>query len=285
MFDKTILDIVNRNQRPEAWSEGDKIPWNDPDFSARMLREHLAQDHDAASRRLETVERHVAWIHGRLLQGRPARMLDLGCGPGLYAQRLAMLGHSVVGVDFGPASIEYAREQARQAGLTVDYRLGDARQVDFGGPYDFVMMIYGEINAFNPADAALLMRKACAALKPGGVLLLEAQTFEAVKDEGHAAPGWFSASSSLFSDQPHVYLEEHFWDDALHATTFRYYVIDAASGQVTQCSSSSKAYTDEEFTAQLEQSGFEDVQFLPAMGDDMTETRQTFFPIVCRRVK
>ena len=58
-----LADIVARTPDPEPWSEGDKIPWNDPDFSERMLREHLSQDHDLASRRLEVIEAHVAWIH------------------------------------------------------------------------------------------------------------------------------------------------------------------------------------------------------------------------------
>ena len=40
-------DIITRSQ-PLPWSEGDNIPWNDPDFSSRMLIEHLTQGHDAA---------------------------------------------------------------------------------------------------------------------------------------------------------------------------------------------------------------------------------------------
>ena len=36
---KTILDIVDRAPKPAPWSEGDNIPWNDPDFSDRMLAE------------------------------------------------------------------------------------------------------------------------------------------------------------------------------------------------------------------------------------------------------
>jgi 2-polyprenyl-3-methyl-5-hydroxy-6-metoxy-1,4-benzoquinol methylase len=78
-----------------------------------MLHEHLSQDHDAASRRGATIDRQVAWIHGALLlAGTPTRVLDLGCGPGLYAERLAALGHRCVGVDVSPASIAFARARA-----------------------------------------------------------------------------------------------------------------------------------------------------------------------------
>ncbi len=47
---KTILDNVDREPNPAPWFEGDNISWDDPDFSERMLAEHLSQEHDLASR-------------------------------------------------------------------------------------------------------------------------------------------------------------------------------------------------------------------------------------------
>ena len=86
-----------------------------------MLKEHLSQEHDAASRRAAIIDGQVAWIHDHLLQGNPTRILDLCCGPGLYANRLARLGHRCVGIDFSPASIAYARERSEAGGLSCTY--------------------------------------------------------------------------------------------------------------------------------------------------------------------
>jgi hypothetical protein len=47
----------------QAWGpDMVNLPWGDPAFRERMLREHLSQDHELASRRLETVERQVERI-------------------------------------------------------------------------------------------------------------------------------------------------------------------------------------------------------------------------------
>ena len=92
------------------WRGDYKIPWDDTEFSRRMLVEHLAQEHDLASRRTEWMDKQVAWIHDHLLGREPARLLDLGCGPGFYSHRLAARGHHFRGIDFGPASIEYAQQ-------------------------------------------------------------------------------------------------------------------------------------------------------------------------------
>ena len=58
-----LNDIVGRPLPAEPWVEGDNIPWDDPAFSKRMLAEHLTQEHDHASRRSETIDRQVRWIH------------------------------------------------------------------------------------------------------------------------------------------------------------------------------------------------------------------------------
>ena len=113
-FNLNFSDLINRQPSPVPWAEGDNIPWDEPGFSKRMLREHLRQDHDAASRRSEKIDQHVAWIHDEVLSGHNTKILDLGCGPGLYSSRLAKLGHDCTGIDFSPASITYAQEQAQQ---------------------------------------------------------------------------------------------------------------------------------------------------------------------------
>jgi hypothetical protein len=54
-----LLDLIQRKTPPAPWAEGETIPWNEPGFSERMLREHLSQEHDAASRRREKVQQQV----------------------------------------------------------------------------------------------------------------------------------------------------------------------------------------------------------------------------------
>lgn len=66
-----LTDIPARKSPPEPWSEGDNIPWNEPGFSRRMLREHLSQSHDLASRRSDKIDAHVGWIHREALCGSP----------------------------------------------------------------------------------------------------------------------------------------------------------------------------------------------------------------------
>ncbi len=255
-----LLDIVRRTSRPKPWAEGDNIPWNEPAFSERMLKEHLSQSHDAASRRSETIDRHVQWIHGDLLSGQQSRILDLGCGPGLYLQRLARLGHECVGIDFSPASIAYAAEEAKRQDLGIVYSKEDLRSAEFGTGFDLVMLIFGELNVFAPQDAEAILRKACDALTHRGSLLLEVHSFDAIRRRGQESPSWYSAESGLFSDGPHVCLQENSWDDGTRTATTRYYIVDVATGDVTRHAQSFQAYSDDEYESLLVGCGFAGVR-------------------------
>jgi len=278
-----LVDLVNRTSVPEPWSEGEKIPWNDPAFSARMLHEHLSQDHDMASRRSVNIDAHVSWIHRHILDGKPARVLDLGCGPGFYAQRLAQLGHTCVGVDFSPASIVYAKAQSEGAGLPLTYIEGDVRVVEYGSGYDLVMFIFGEFNVFKASDARSILQKAYQALNPGGWLLLEPHTFAAVESLGKVANSWYTAVSGLFSERPHVCLTESFWDAECALATERHFIVDAATGAVTRYTSSMQAYTDEQYRALLETCGYRDVRFYPSLKGEVDESTNWLCAVVAQK--
>ncbi|MGR4879488.1 class I SAM-dependent methyltransferase [Streptomyces sp. LARHCF249] len=71
----------------------------------------------------------------------PGRALDLGCGPGRNALRLASLGFEVDAVDLSPAAIAWAEDRAREAGADVRFHCGDAFALagsELSGPYDLI---------------------------------------------------------------------------------------------------------------------------------------------------
>ena len=260
-----LIDFVNRPPVPEPWSEGDNIPWNDPAFSERMLKEHLSQEHDAASRRFAKIDRHVAWIHNHVLGGKPSKILDLGCGPGLYTSRLAALGHMCTGVDFSPAAIAYAAAHAERTGLACAYTCEDIRTAEYGTGFGLAMQIFGEFNVFKPADVRSILAKVHTALVPDGLLLLEISTLAAIQSMGQQPATWYSTPCGLFSDQPHVAFEETFWDQATRTATTRHLVIDAATACVTRYAATYQGYTNDEFAALLMDCGCENARFYPSL--------------------
>jgi len=278
-----LRDVIERRIPPEPWAEGDNIPWDEPAFSARMLAEHLSQEHDAASRRLETIDEQVEWIHDELLSEKATRVLDLCCGPGLYASRLARLGYEVVGIDYSPASIEYAEGEARREGLAVTYLHRDVRAGDYGGGFGLALLLYGEFNTLRPADGRAVLDNVYRALSPGGVVVLEVHPREMVKLIGTGPATWRAEEAGLFSDRPHLRLDEHFWDEGSGTATTRYYIVDAASGDVTRHAQTFQGYTEEEYRAVLQDAGFADVAARPDFPGRPVEAMGEFVVYTARK--
>lgn len=278
-----LLDLISRPNIPAPWAEGDNIPWNDPDFSKRMLKEHLSQDHHAASRRFEKIQEQVSWIHHQLLSGHPTRILDLACGPGLYTSRLSEMGHECVGIDYSPASVAYAADQAHRGNLRCSYLQQDIRTAEYGAGFGLVMLIYGEFNVFRPVHAREILWKAKSALDNNGLILLEPHTFAAVKDIGEQGNSWYSSKSGLFSSKPYLCLEERFWNSDSRTATVRYFVIHASTASVTGYAQTFQAYSNTEYQSILIESGFKVVEFFPSLTGAQDESQPGLIAIVARK--
>ena len=66
----------------------------------------------------------------RLSPEKGDRWLDLACGTGAIAERAAAAGADVTGIDLAPVLIDTAKERAADAGLEIDYAVGDVEQLD-----------------------------------------------------------------------------------------------------------------------------------------------------------
>ncbi|MFC1683536.1 class I SAM-dependent methyltransferase [Candidatus Zixiibacteriota bacterium] len=279
----TIADLIHRSTPPKPWEEGDNIPWNDPQFSRRMLQEHLSQEHDAASRRSTKIDQHIDWIHRHLLSEQPTRILDLCCGPGLYTSRFSRLGHDCFGVDYSPASIAHARRLSKAENLSCTYLEEDIRKAEYGSSFGLAMMIFGEFNIFRPADASRILKKILAALDKNGLLLLEVHTFTAVKHRGEEKSTWCSVKKGLFSDSPYLFLEESFWEPDGKTSTVRYHIIDAACGAVSSYALSVQAYTESEYLSLLHSCGLVDIELTPSLRGTKDKSQSDFIAFTARK--
>lgn len=125
----------------------------------------------------------------QLMQMAPARgslrVLDLACGFGRIANRMALLGHQVTGVEYQPGFLEIARREAGQVGVQVDYRQGDMRQIDFPPEFDRALMIFNSFGYFTDDENRDILRRVARALKPGGLLGFDIANRDAVLNDFH----------------------------------------------------------------------------------------------------
>ena len=128
----------------------------------------------------ERTEAEVASLVRLLELDHPMKILDLACGFGRHANRLAAMGHAVTGLDYMAGFLAIAREIAGEMGVQVDYRQGDMRQIDFIEEFDRVILMFTSFGYFEDNENELVIQKMAQALKPGGSLMLDTLNRDAV---------------------------------------------------------------------------------------------------------
>lgn len=95
------------------------------------------------------------------------RWLDLACGTGAVAERLARAGARVTGIDFAVPLIETARRRAAEAGLEIEYEVGDAEHLEGveDAEFDGVASTFGIMFAPDQKAAAAELARV---VRPGG---------------------------------------------------------------------------------------------------------------------
>jgi 2-polyprenyl-3-methyl-5-hydroxy-6-metoxy-1,4-benzoquinol methylase len=170
MFEK----LVQINVRPEPfefYTASDL--WADEYTSEQMLAFHLNEDIDVSSRNAAFIDRSVKWIVSRFNVGAGTKIADFGCGPGLYATRLAQRQADVTGIDFSKRSIEYAREVATREGLSIFYVNQNYLEFETDDRFNLILMIMCDFCALSPTQRRKMLSKFNTILKPGGSVLLD----------------------------------------------------------------------------------------------------------------
>lgn len=249
-----LHSIIPLQEKPKPFTPGEPIFWDDPHISTQMLKAHLNPENDLASRRPETIQKSVDWLIASIGLKAGDSVLDLGCGPGLYAARLAERGLHVTGVDYSRRSIDYAIQYARKHNLDIRYRYQDYLTLDDENQYDATLLIYGDFCPLSPEQRARLLANVRRALKPNGCFVLDVTTPAHRRKHG-TRNGWYTAGSGFWKPGPHLVLEEGF-DYPEQSIFLDQAVVIEESGKVSVYRNWFQDYTRETITAELEAGGF-----------------------------
>lgn len=107
----------------------------------------------------------------------PMRVLDLACGFGRIANRLALLGHRVTGVEYQAGFLEIARTAAEELGIlevrrggSARYFQGDMRQIEYSEQFERAIMMFNSFGYFSDGENLEVLKRISRALVRGGRL-------------------------------------------------------------------------------------------------------------------
>lgn len=194
------------NKELTVYQRSKDFLWTNPYIAKKMLQAHLNPKNNAASRKENAIEKTIQWITENVPQG--SSIIDFGCGPGLYAERLCKLGYKVTGVDISKNSIKYAKESAKEKHLAIDYFVKSYLQDKIAGTYDAAICIYCDFGALTPDEQIIFLHKVHCCLKPNGTFIFDVfnDNYSKVQKAGR---NWtYSEKADFWSNKPHYVLSE-----------------------------------------------------------------------------
>jgi len=121
----------------------------------------------------DRTKKEVEFLVKELELETPMKILDLACGHGRHANRLAELGHNVTGVDITQGFLEIAMNEVKKEGLTVKYIQKDMREIKFKKEFDRVILLFTSFGYFADEDNFKVLKNVANALKPGGLFCFD----------------------------------------------------------------------------------------------------------------
>lgn len=251
--------------------------WTDPNIARQMLALHLDGEGDIASRNHAEIERISRWIERRFHLSHGTRVLDLGCGPGLYSSLLSRTGADVTGVDFSESSLAHARQAARDSETSLRYIHANYLDLELDEKFDLVLLIYGDLCALSPSQRRHLLASVRKWLAPGGHFAFDVFStalFDTLDEEGQYT---FEAEGGFWSPGSHFHFQRRFkFEDALYLD--RHAVVEADTTREVlnwmQC------YSPETLSGELRECGWSAVEVLGSLAGDPYDASRHDFAVI-----
>lgn len=272
--------LASLNERPAPFSVyTTDLLWTDDYVSARMLEHHLNPDEGLASRRFAAIDGTVGWLDRRLgLDG--MAVCDLGCGPGLYAERMARRGARVTGLDFSARSVDYARTAAAAQGLPISYGLADYLKDDLPGDQDLVFLIFCDLCVLSPEQRRRLYAKIRKSLTPGGHFVFDVPSLPQFEQrvEGTRYGRW--PANGFWAPGPYFEFVTTFLYDDLQLALDRYLIVEKHRRR--EILNWLQHFSPESISAELAANGFATEAVVDVSTGQDWQYGQTEFAVVAR---
>ena len=250
--------LVEYTEKPRLYAPSTNSLWDDEHISKGMLEAHLHPEWDVATRNHKFIDESARWISQVVPPGEYKNLLDLGCGPGLYAERFAKVGYTVTGVDFSRRSIAYAKEQTTLNSSNITYHYQNYLTLDYDEQFDVITLIYCDYAPLSINDRLALLKVAYKALRPNGKLIFDIFTPKMRKKEKSS---WSNRKNGgFYSEKPHICLERVYqYDD--HDNTELYQILVVMEKNIEFYNIWNHYFTKEMLVDEANPAGFNKYEF------------------------
>ncbi len=273
------LEEINFRPKPFEFYTASDL-WTDEYTSGQMLSFHLNGDIDVSSRKFSFIDRSVAWIISQFDIRGGKSVVDFGCGPGLYTERLAKTNATITGIDFSKNSIEYARNRASDENININYVNQNYLEFNSDSKYDLITMIFCDFCALSPEQRKVLLEKFRILLKPDGSILLDVCSLNAFNQKIEGATYAVNHENNFWSPEKCYEFLNTFKYDDIKVTLDKYTIIE--NNRTRKIFNWLQYYNKESVEKEFTESGLKIEKYMANVAGDEFNADENEFAIVAK---
>ncbi len=217
---KVDLRLISKlTSKPKIFEKGSDTLWDDPYVSKQLLEIHLNEEYKSASKPHDIIKLESEFIINYTKMNNNTKLLELGCGPGLYTKEFAKTNASITGIDISENSLEYAMKTVNHEFKNVNFIKNNYLNLDYNSEFDVATLIFYDFCALNPEEQITFLTNVHNSLKDGGLFILD------VMSENR----WVKEFTEVS-----VY-EDGFWSPKPYLEIFNSYLYCDQDEPITEC--------------------------------------------------
>ena len=274
------LEKINDRPMPFEFYTASEL-WTDDHTSEQMLTYHLNENIDVASRKAAFIDRSVDWIVSRFGVSNDTKVADFGCGPGLYAARLARKQAIVTGIDFSKRSIQYAVEEAERSGLSICYVNQNYLDFETEDRFDLILMIMCDFCALSPKQRKQILGNFYKLLKPSGYVFLDVYSLASFEQREEIAVYELNLLDGFWSPNKYYGFLNTFKYEKEKVVLDKYTIVEAA--RLRTVYNWLQYFDPDEINREFVESGFKVDEFYSDVSGSKFEAKAGEFAVVARK--
>ncbi len=275
-------ELQNINTRPEPFEfyTAEEF-WADEHTSEKMLSYHLDINSDISSRNASFIDRSVEWIASRFNVCTETKIVDFGCGPGLYTARLARKRADVTGIDFSKRSIHYAQEVAVKEELPIKYINENYLEFKTDRRFHLILMIMWDFCSLSPTQRKAMLNKFHTLLEPGGSVLLDVYSLKDFEQREETTKYEANLLNSLWSPNKYYGFLNTFMYEREKVLLDKYTLIEAHRTRVVY--NWSQFFNPEELEKEFVECGFTIESLTSDVAGSPLESNSKEFAVIAQK--
>jgi len=279
MFEE--LEKINTRPVPFEFYTASDL-WTDEHTSKQMLSFHLNEEIDVSSRNAAFIDRSVEWIATHFNIGAVTKIADFGCGPGLYATKLAQKRAVVTGIDFSKRSIQYAQEAAIREGLSIHYINQDYLDYETDDRFHLILMMMCDFCALSPIQRKKMLSKFHTFLEPGGFVLLDVYSYNAFEKREETAMYEANMLNGFWSPKMYYGFLNTFKYKSEKVVLDKYTIVEADRTRTVY--NWLQYFSPEDLKREFDESGFAIEEFFSDVAGSSYDSQTNEFAVIAKKL-